>query len=365
MAAKPPFRADHVGSLLRPRALREARDKADAGELDRAKLRNIEDDAIRNAVAMQEAAGLHAITDGEFRRKSWQGDFVDSISGAAMRAPKIKPKPGEFVPRELVVEGRLAHAKSIEAENFKFLKSVTRRTPKLSMPSPTILLRGGRENTDANAYPDLDQLDADAAAVYRDELKALGAAGCSYVTLDDTNLAYLCDPKQREVWRSRGYDPDQLPTRFANLINAAIKGRPAGMTVCVHLCRGNFQSRWAAEGGYDPIAEVLFGGIEVDGYFLEYDTERAGGFEPLRFLPKHKKAVLGIVSSKIGTLESKDALKRRIDQAAKFAPIENLCLSPQCGFASSYLGNLVTEDDQKKKLARIAETAEDVWGTVE
>ena len=365
MASKPPFRADHVGSLLRPQGLRETRDKADAGQIDRVKLRNFEDDAIRAAVKMQEDAGLHAITDGEMRRKSWQSDFVESIKGAAMRAPKVKPKPGEFVPRELVIEDRLQHAKSIEAENFRFLKSVTRHTPKLSMPSPTILLRGGRGHTDAKAYPDLDKLDADAAAVYQDELKALGAAGCTYVTLDDTNLAYLCDPKQRAVWKERGYDPETLPLRFANLINEAIKHRPAGMAACVHLCRGNFQSRWAAEGGYDPIAEVLFGEIDVDGYFLEYDTERAGGFEPLRFLPKEKKAVLGIVSSKIGALESKDDLKRRIDQAAKFAPLENLCLSPQCGFASSYLGNLVTEDDQKKKLARVAEVAREVWGTVE
>ena len=362
---KPPFRADHVGSLLRPPALRAARDQADAGELPNAKLRAIEDKCIRDAVAMQEAAGLHSITDGEFRRKSWQTDFVESISGAAMRAPQVKPKPGEFAPRELVVEGKLAHAKSIEADNFKFLKSVTARTPKLSMPSPSILLRGGRAHTDAAAYPDLDRLDADIAAVYRDEMRVLGAAGCTYVTLDDTNLAYLCDPNQRAVWKTRGYDPDALPRRFARLINNSIKGRPAGMTVCVHLCRGNFQSRWAAEGGYDPIAEVLFGEIEVDGYFLEYDTERAGSFEPLRFLPKNKKAVLGVMSSKIGALESKDDLKRRIDAAAKFAPLENLCLSPQCGFASSYLGNLVSEDDQKKKLARVAETAREVWGTVE
>jgi 5-methyltetrahydropteroyltriglutamate--homocysteine methyltransferase len=263
------------------------------------------------------------------------------------------------------VTGKVRHVKPIQLADFEFLRSVTSRTPKVTIPSPTMLhFRGGRGAISAEAYPQLDEFYADVATAYRTELAALGAAGCTYVQLDDTNLAYLCDEKMREGARQRGDDPDELPRRYARLINAAIAGRPAGMTVCVHLCRGNFKSAWAAEGGYEPVAEVLFNELAVDGYFLEYDDPRSGDFAPLRHVPKGKVVVLGLVSTKLGQLESKDSLKRRIDEASRFMPLEQMCLSPQCGFSSTVHGNEIAVEAQAAKLRLVTETAREVWGAV-
>ena len=367
--AKPPFRADHVGSFLRPVELLEARDRQSKGALSRAELRAAEDRAIRDIVRFQEDLGLEAITDGEFRRSYFHIDFLEQLEGVEVRAGtlgKFHGKAGDvdFAPPVMHVTGKLRHAKAIQLEDFKFLRSVAKRTPKVTIPSPTMLhFRGGRGAISKEFYPDLEAFYEDVAACYRDELASLGAAGCSYLQLDDTNLAYLCDPKMREGARSRGDDPNELPRRYARLINRAIEARPAGMTVCVHLCRGNFQSAWAAEGGYEPVAEALFRDLAVDGYFLEYDDARSGDFSPLRFVPKGKIVVLGLVTTKVGELESKDMLKRRIDEAAKQVPLDQLCLSPQCGFSSTVHGNQIMRDSQAAKLRLVIETAREVWGS--
>ena len=366
----PPFRADHVGSFLRPKFLLDAREQFRTGAIDGAKLRAVEDDAIRGIVKFQEDLGLRGVTDGEFRRTYFHIDFLTQLEGVETKGGihvKFHSAKGEvdFEPPVMQVTGTVRHNKPIQRADFEFLKSATRRTPKVTIPSPTMLhFRGGRNAISREAYPDLEQFYADVAAGYADELKSLGAAGCTYVQLDDTNLAYLCDEKMREGARQRGDDPNELPRRYAKLINAAIADRPEGMTVCVHLCRGNFKSAWAAEGGYEPVAEVLFNELAVDGYFLEYDDARSGDFAPLRHLPKGKTVVLGLVSTKIGQLESKDALKRRIDEAAKFAPIEQMCVSPQCGFSSTVHGNEIAVESQASKLRLVVETARDVWGAV-
>ena len=365
----PPFRADHVGSFLRPRELLEARDRFKQGALSKADLRAVEDRAIRDIVRFQEDLGLQGITDGEFRRTYFHIDFLEQLDGVETRggiAASFHGKAGEvnFAPPVMHVTGKLRHARPIQLEDFKFLKSVTRRVPKVTIPSPTMLhFRGGRAAISKEAYPDMEAFYDDVARCYREELKQLGAAGCTYVQLDDTNLAYLCDPKMREGARSRGDDPNELPRRYARLINAAIADRPAGMTVCTHLCRGNFKSAWVAEGGYEPVAEVLFNDLRVDGYFLEYDDERSGDFSPLRFVPKGKIVVLGLVTTKVGDLESKDDLKRRIDEAARYVPMEQLCLSPQCGFSSTVHGNEIARESQAAKLRLVVETAQEVWGT--
>ena len=366
----PPFRADHVGSFLRPKFLLDAREQFRIGAIDGAKLRAVEDEAIGGVVKFQEDLGLRGITDGEFRRTYFHIDFLTQLEGVETKGGihvKFHSAKGEvdFEPPVMQVTGTVRHNKPIQRADFEFLKSVTRRTPKVTIPSPTMLhFRGGRNAISRDAYPDLEQFYADVAAGYADELKSLGAAGCAYVQLDDTNLAYLCDEKMREGARQRGDDPNELPRRYAKLINAAIADRPEGMTVCVHLCRGNFKSAWAAEGGYEPVAEVLFNELAVDGYFLEYDDARSGDFAPLRHVPKGKTVVLGLVSTKIGQLESKDALKRRIDEAAKFAPIEQMCVSPQCGFSSTVHGNEIAVESQASKLRLVVETARDVWGAV-
>jgi 5-methyltetrahydropteroyltriglutamate--homocysteine methyltransferase len=376
-ATRPPFRADQVGSLLRNPELRAAHQQALDGKYDAAKLHQLEDRCIREAIALQESVGLHAITDGELRRTSFHADFIEKLDGArstgdlpvqgASGGALASAPPGDkpFAPRAFEITGKLRHARPIEVEGFRFVKAHTKRTAKQAIPSPTMLLRGGRGAVSREAYPDLEAFHADVAQVYREELQQLGAAGCSYVQLDDTNYAYLCDPKLREVFRQWGDDPAAVPDKFARLINAVIAGRPAGMTVGIHLCRGNSAGRWAAQGGYEPIAEALLNRLDVDAYFLEYDDARSGGFEPLRFFPKKsaKKIVLGLVSTKVPALESKDELKRRIDAAAKYVPLENLCLSPQCGFASTFLGNPISEDVQRRKLALVVETAAEVWGT--
>jgi 5-methyltetrahydropteroyltriglutamate--homocysteine methyltransferase len=367
--ARPPFRADHVGSFLRPPELLEAREKFRSGALTRAELRAAEDRAIGEVVKFQEDLGLQGITDGEFRRTYFHVDFLEQLEGIEVRQGamgKFHGAAGEvdFAPPVMHITARVRHPKPIQLEDFKYLKSVTARMPKVTIPSPTMLhFRGGRGAISKEAYPDLDAFYADVAACYREELKQLGEAGCRYVQIDDTNLAYLCDPKMREGARGRGDDPDWLPHRYASLINASIKGRPPGMTVCIHLCRGNFRSAWAAEGGYEPVAEALFRELAVDGYFLEYDDARSGDFSPLRFVPKDKIVVLGLVTTKVGELESKDALKRRIDEAARYVPYEQLCLSPQCGFSSTVHGNQIMRESQAAKLRLVVETAREVWGT--
>ena len=367
---KPPFRADHVGSFLRPKVLLDARAQFRNGATDAAALRRVEDEAIRGIVKFQEDLGLRGITDGEYRRTYFHIDFLTQLHGVETHGGihvKFHSAKGEvdFEPPVMQVTGKVRHDKAIQRADFEFLRSVTTRTPKVTIPSPTMLhFRGGRNAISKDAYPDLEQFYADVAAAYADELQTLGDAGCTYVQFDDTNLAYLCDEKMREGARQRGDDPNELPRRYARLINAAIARRPKAMTVCVHLCRGNFKSAWAAEGGYEPVAEVLFNELAVDGYFLEYDDPRSGSFAPLRHVPKGKTVVLGLVSTKIGELESKDTLKRRIDEAAKFVPLEQLCLSPQCGFSSTVHGNEIAFESQAAKLRLVIDTARDVWGGV-
>jgi len=367
---KPPFRADHVGSFLRPKKLLDARDQNKAGTLSAAALRAVEDDAIRDIVRFQEELGLRGVTDGEFRRTYFHTDFLTKLSGVTTKGGinvSFHSAGGnvDFAPPVMQVTGKVRHDVAIQRADFEFLRAATTRTPKVTIPSPTMLhFRGGRGAISREAYPDLDAFYADVAQAYRAEIADLAAAGCTYLQLDDTNLAYLCDEKMREGARTRGDDPDELPRRYARLINAAIEGRPANMTVCVHLCRGNFRSAWAAEGGYEPVAQVLFNELAVDGYFLEYDDARSGDFAPLAHVPKGKTVVLGLVSTKVGQLESKDDLKRRVDAAAKLVPLEQLCLSPQCGFSSTVHGNDIAFESQTAKLQLVVATAREIWGTV-
>jgi 5-methyltetrahydropteroyltriglutamate--homocysteine methyltransferase len=366
----PPFRADHVGSFLRPQELLEARDRFKQGAISREMLRTAEDQAIRDIVRLQEDIGLQGVTDGEFRRTYFHIDFLEQLEGVETRGgitAHFHRANGEvdFAPPVLHVTSKVRHVRPIQVADFNFLKSVTKRLPKVTIPSPTMLhFRGGRAAISQEAYPDLEAFYEDVAACYAAELQALGEAGCTYVQLDDTNLAYLCDPKMREGARQRGDDPDELPHRYARLINAAIAKRPAGMTVCTHLCRGNFKSAWVAEGGYEPVAEVLFNELNLDGYFLEYDDARSGSFAPLRFVPKGKTVVLGLVTTKVGELESKDEIKRRIEEATRYVPLEQLCLSPQCGFSSTVHGNEIARESQTAKLKLIVDTAREVWGDV-
>jgi 5-methyltetrahydropteroyltriglutamate--homocysteine methyltransferase len=363
----PPFRADHVGSFLRPPALLEAREQFAKNAITHAQLRAVEDGAIRDIVRFQEDVGLQSITDGEFRRTYFHVDFLEQLQGVTTKggiAVSFRSAAGnvEFAPPVMQITDKVRHVKPIQRTDFEFLKSTTARTPKVTIPSPTMLhFRGGRGAISRQAYPDLEEFYADVAAAYRAELKSLAAAGCRYIQLDDTNLAYLCDEKMRAGARARGDDPDELPRRYAQLINAAIADRPADMSVCIHLCRGNFKSAWAAEGGYEPVAEVLLNELNVDGYFLEYDDARSGDFAPLSFLPKNKIVVLGLVTTKLSELESKDELKRRIDAAARYAPLEQLCLSPQCGFSSTVHGNQIAVDAQRAKLKLVVDTAREVW----
>jgi 5-methyltetrahydropteroyltriglutamate--homocysteine methyltransferase len=367
---KPPFRADHVGSFLRPKKLLDARDQHKAGTLSAAALRAVEDEAIRDIVRFQEDLGLRGITDGEFRRTYFHIDFLTKLSGVTTKGGinvSFHSAGGnvDFAPPVMQVTDKVRHDVPIQRADFEFLRAATTRTPKVSIPSPTMLhFRGGRGAISRDAYPDLDAFYADVALAYRAEIADLAAAGCTYLQLDDTNLAYLCDDKMREGAKARGDDPDELPRRYARLINAAIEGRPANMTVCVHLCRGNFKSAWAAEGGYEPVAQVLFNELAVDGYFLEYDDARSGDFAPLRHVPKGKTVVLGLVSTKVGQLEGKDDLKRRVDAAAKLVPLEQLCLSPQCGFSSTVHGNDIAFESQAAKLKLVVETAREIWGSV-
>jgi methionine synthase II (cobalamin-independent) len=370
--SKPPFRADHVGSLIRPDALIKAREQAEKKEIPEAELGRIQQAAIRDVVRMQEELGLKLVTDGEYNRSSWHRDFMLKFRNVRMIPSKLTVKfhtaEGERVnsPPTMQVTGKLARPAGggIFVDDFKFLVSVARATPKITIPSPTVMhFRGGREAIDAAAYPDIASFYDDLARLYREEIADLAAAGCRYLQIDEVNLAYLCDPELRKQVANIGEDPGTLPATYARLLNDTIRERPKDMTVCMHLCRGNFAGAWVAEGGYEPIAELLFNAIDVDGYFLEYDSERAGGFEPLRFLPKGKVAVLGLVTTKSGKLESKDELKRRIDAAAKHAPLEQLALSPQCGFSSGIGGNTMDIAGEIAKLKLVVETAREVWGS--
>ena len=359
---KPPFRADQVGSLLRPAALAEGRTRWRRGELDAAALKGLEDQAIRDAVAKQESIGLQGITDGEFRRDWWHLDFLSGLEGVTLKEnPGPKFGGTEEQPPMPTVTGKIGCAGPIMVDDFAFLKSVTTKTAKMTIPSPSMLhLRGGRASISREIYPDIETFWADVAEAYRTAIAHLAAAGCRYLQLDDVAFAYLCDPKIRENCIKNGDDPQRLPQRYAEVINAALEGRPAGMTITMHTCRGNFKSAWVAEGGYGPVAEAMFA-TDLDGYFMEFDSARAGTFEPLRALPRGKKVVLGLLTTKVGELESKETLKRRIDEAAQIVPLENLCLSPQCGFSSTHHGNALSPDDQWKKLERIVEVAKEIW----
>ena len=365
-AINPPFRADHVGSLLRPPSVLEARRAFAAGEISAAQKRSAEDAAITEAIRGQEAVGLQSITDGENRREWFHLDFLQELGGVtvkgAIESSSDSAETVHFTPPRLEVTGQLRHQHNIQVDDFTFVAGHTDRTPKVCIPSPTMVhFRGGRAAIDINSYPDMDQFFHDLAGVYRAEIAALYASGCRYLQLDDTNLAYLCDPKMRAGAAERGDNPDQLPHTYAALINAVISDRPADLTVGVHLCRGNFRSTHFAQGGYEPVAEVLFSEMDVDTYFLEYDDERSGDFTPLRFIPPNKTVVLGIVSTKLATLESQDDLRARIDEAAKYVPIDQLCLSPQCGFSSTVHGNNITPDDQWAKLGLVVDTAAAHW----
>jgi 5-methyltetrahydropteroyltriglutamate--homocysteine methyltransferase len=370
MTEKPPFRADHVGSFLRPKRLIEARERHAAGGLDDAGLRAVEDDCIREVVRRQQDAGLQGITDGEFRRTYFHVDFLERLAGVTVTygefTAAFRRDDGSevgFRPPTMHVEAPVRHVGTIQGPDYDFLAGVVTKTPKVSIPAPSMLhFRGGRQAISARVYPDLEDFYEDLAAAYRAEIADLAARGCRYLQMDDTNLAYLCDPKIRERTAARGDDPDSLTRLYCRLVNDAIRERPQDMTVCVHLCRGNFKSAWVAEGGYEPVAEILFNEMAIDGFFLEYDDERSGDFAPLRFMPKGKRVVLGLMSSKRPDVESKDALKQRIDEAAHYVPLEQCALSHQCGFSSTAHGNELGEDDQWKKLARCVEVAGEVWG---
>ena len=365
---KPPFRADQVGSLLRPPSLLDAREKRKRGELSAAALHLIEDEAIRDVVRMQEELGLQSTTDGEFRRGLWHMDFVCDFANVRQTPGipiKFHSEEGEieWAPPGVKITGRLARPRPIFVEDFTFLKSITQATPKITLPSPSVMhFRGGRKAVDEQAYPDMEEFYADLARVYGEEIRDLADAGCRYLQIDEVNMAFLCDPALRAHARNIGEDPDALPHTYAKLINAATSARHPEMTVCMHLCRGNARSHWIADGGYEPVAEALFNEFGVDGYFLEYDSARAGDFSPLRFVPKGKRVVLGLVTTKKGALETKDDLKRRIDEAAKIVPLDQLALSPQCGFASNAEGNNLTLEQEQAKLRLIVETAREVWG---
>ncbi len=364
-----PARYDHVGSFLRPQYLLEAREQKAKGQITPEQLRMVEDKAITESVKFQESVGLKSITDGEFRRTHFHLDFLEQLGGVKVGevTMSIDAQGKEhLMPPAIHVVDKVTHTKQIQLADFQFLKSqiAVGSTPKVTIPSPTMLhFRGGRAGIDRKAYPELDpEFYDDVAKAYGDELKHLSAAGCNYVQMDDTNLAYLCDPKMREAARARGDDPNELPRRYASFINKVVAHKPAGMTLAMHLCRGNFKSTFAASGDYEPVAEALLSEMNIDAYFLEYDDDRSGDFRPLRFLKKNKTVVLGLVTTKVGQMESKDDLKRRIDEAAKYAPMEQLALSPQCGFSSTVHGNSIAVEDQRNKLRLVIETAQEVWG---
>jgi 5-methyltetrahydropteroyltriglutamate--homocysteine methyltransferase len=380
MASKinPPFRADQVGSLKRPEALQRARERLlgahdfdhNLGAHNNMELHQLEDGYIKEVVALQESLGLRSITDGDFRRRTWWTDFVLGLQGTAMTMRGTSPlvfidKSGHSLPLpQITVHGKIAWRGSTMVAAFTYLKSLTTCTPKVMMPAPTnVHYFSQRRNIDAAVYPDLAAFWDDVIQAYRAEFAALSQAGCTYIQMDDVTFAFLCDPKHRDHLRANGEDPDVVLSSYADAINRVLDGRPANLTVAMHICRGNMSGHWAAEGGYDPVADTLFNKINLDAYFLEYDSPRAGTFAPLRYVPANKTIVLGLVSTKTPELETADDLKKRIDEASKYVPLDQLCLSPQCGFSSNYIGNPVTIDDEKKKLSLIVKVAEDVWGS--
>lgn len=375
MSNRIPFRADHVGSFLRPAYLLEARDQFfNKKSITAEQLRAVEDKAITEIVKFQADVGLQSITDGEFRRTYFHIDFLEQLGGVKTDIPVTIRKPDgteELAPPVIRVIDKVRHAKNIQLADFQYLKSqvealgISGLVPKVTIPSPTMLhFRGGRAGISKEAYPELDPVFYDdVAKAYGDELQSLADAGCTYVQMDDTNMAYLCDEKMREAARQRGDDPNELPHRYAAFINKVVARKPAGMTLCMHLCRGNFKSTHAAAGNYEPVAEALLSEMHLDAYFMEYDDDRSGDFRPLRFLKPGKTVVLGLVTTKFGQLESKDDLKRRIAEAAQYAPLDQLALSPQCGFSSTVHGNNIAVEDQRKKLALVVETAREVWGS--
>jgi 5-methyltetrahydropteroyltriglutamate--homocysteine methyltransferase len=362
----PPFRADHVGSLLRPAALKQARAKRAKGEIGDADLKAVEDREIEQVIRKQEEVGLKLATDGEFRRSWWQFDFYKGLDGAELYTvgEGIKFAGVSTRAESVRVVGKVGFSGHPHIEHFRFVKQHTKVTPKMTIPAPsTMHFRQGRSSISRQVYPDLDAYFDDVAIAYQKAIRAFYDAGCRYLQMDDTAWSMLCDPNEREKSRGRGDDPDSLPTKYAAMTNKALEGRPSDMTVTMHSCRGNFRSTFIASGGYEHVAERMLGEVKLDGYFLEYDSDRAGGFEPLRFLPKGNKiVVLGLVTSKDGTLEGKDAIKRRIDEATRYVALDQLCLSPQCGFASTEEGNVLTEEQQWAKLRMIVEVAEEVWG---
>jgi 5-methyltetrahydropteroyltriglutamate--homocysteine methyltransferase len=365
----PPFRADHVGSLLRPPELLRAREDHAQGRISAEERRRVEDEAVRRVVKMQEDIGLQGVTDGEFRRSSWHMDFLYQIGGVTKSQDRQKARfhnesgDIEFTPSALHITGKLSLDRCIFGDDFQFLKSVATATPKLTIPAPSLIhYRGGRASIDPAVYPDMGEFWNDVGKVYADEVEALGRLGCTYLQLDDTSLAYLNDPAQRKYVTQLGSDGEHQHLTYIKSFNAALAKKPAGMSVCVHMCRGNFRSSWVASGGYDYVADALFNQLNVDGFFLEYDDERSGGFEPLRFVPAGKMVVLGLVTSKKSALETKDHLKRRLDEAAKYVPLDQMCLSPQCGFSSTVEGNALTIDQEIAKLQLVVATAREVWG---
>ncbi len=362
---KPPFRADMVGSLLRTPALKLAREQRQRAEITDAALREVEDREVVALVRKQEQVGLQAVTDGEFRRAYWHFDFLEHLDGvtAVDLDSGMNFKGGVGINKALRITGKVGFTGHPMVEHFRFLARNTSRVPKMTIPGPSMLhYRGGRKMMNFGVYPDMDEFYADVGAAYNKAVHAFYDAGCRYLQLDDISFAYLCDPEQREMLRARGDDPEQQPAIYAAMVHAALKDKPADLVVTMHLCRGNFRSTFIASGGYEPVADLLFNAMPVDGYFMEWDTDRAGGFEPLRHLPKGKSVVLGLVTSKTGVLEQPDAIKRRIDEAARFAPLDQLCLSPQCGFASTQEGNTLEEDEQWAKLHMIVDIAAEVWG---
>ena len=366
--ARPPFRADHVGSLLRPRELVEARAAHKAGTVSADGLRAVENRCIESVIRRQREIGLRSATDGEYRRAYWHFDFVSGLDGVELYEPEQKVQfKGAVLPHALRVTSRIRWSEPVMVDHFRFLaEHVTGAVPKMTIPSPSVVhFRGGRRAIDPAVYPDLDQFFADLGAAYRRAVAAFGAAGCRYLQIDEVNIAYLCDPEQIQNLKARGEHVENLLGIYADLVNQAIEGAPEGMAISMHLCRGNFRSTWIASGGYEPVAETLFNQINANAYFMEYDTDRAGGFEPLRFVPRGEKlVVLGLVTTKSGQMESKDELKRRIDAASKFVPLEQLALSPQCGFASTEEGNLLSQEQQWAKLRLCVEVAQEVWGGV-
>lgn len=367
-----PFRAEHVGSFLRPDYLLQARAAFASGGIDAVQLRQVEDRAIAEVIGMQRDVGLKVITDGEFRRTYFHVDFLRQLGGVVSEEPRTITRDDgslELAPPVIKVMDKVRHVKNIQLADFVYLQQQTQAlgselVPKVTLPSPTMLhFRGGRAGISQQAYPQLEpEFYEDVAKAYGAELQSLADAGCRYVQMDDTNLAYLCDEKMREAARSRGDDPNELPYRYADFINRVVAYKPQGMTLGIHLCRGNFRSTYAAAGNYEPVAEALLAKMELDAFFLEYDDERSGDFRPLRFLPKGKHVVLGLITSKFGQMESKDAIKRRIDEAARYAPLEQLSLSPQCGFSSTVHGNNIAFDEQRRKLALVVDIANEVWG---